>query len=56
MLDADGDTVASGAHAHVSKAAARETLAAVQRLLGRASVLKHDSATFELHAAADGWA
>lgn len=56
LLDADGDTVASGAHAHESKAAARETLTAVQQLLDEASVLEHESVTFELHTAADGWA
>ncbi|TYL36946.1 hypothetical protein CV102_19520 [Natronococcus pandeyae] len=55
LLDEDGATVVSGAHGHESKAAARETIVTVRELLDQASVLDHESVTFELHTAADGW-
>jgi uncharacterized protein YegP (UPF0339 family) len=56
LLDAGGDSVTEGNHAHESKSAARDTLAAMRQLFIQASVLEHDRATFELHAAPDGWA
>jgi uncharacterized protein YegP (UPF0339 family) len=55
LIDEDRSVVASGATDYPDRDSAREALEDVRELIGGASVLEIDSATFELHAESGGW-